>query len=177
MRALKDRDVPVAGVDRMVLTDQLAVMDLVALGAFLLLPEDDLTLATVLKGPLLGFDEALLFTLAHGRAGTLWASLGTHARDDARIARGARMAGGAAGAGRISCAPTSCSPMSWRGAGGAGCWPVWGPTPGMRSTSSWPSRSPMRRGRRRRFKASCTGFPPARPRSSASWSWPVARSG
>ena len=40
---------PVAGIDRMVLTEQLAVMDLAALGRFLLMPEDDLTLAALLK--------------------------------------------------------------------------------------------------------------------------------
>ncbi|MCZ6483632.1 MAG: UvrD-helicase domain-containing protein, partial [Alphaproteobacteria bacterium] len=48
VRALKQLSVPVAGIDRMVLTDQLPVMDLIALGRFLLLAEDDLTLATVL---------------------------------------------------------------------------------------------------------------------------------
>lgn len=73
VRALKQLEVPVAGVDRMVLTDQLPVMDLVALGRFLLLPEDDLTLATVLKGPLIGLDDEQLFELAHGRGeATLW---------------------------------------------------------------------------------------------------------
>ncbi|MBO6804777.1 MAG: UvrD-helicase domain-containing protein, partial [Thalassospira sp.] len=45
VKALKERNVPVAGVDRMQITDQLAVMDLVAFGRFLLMPEDDLTLA------------------------------------------------------------------------------------------------------------------------------------
>ncbi len=75
VRALKDRAVPVAGVDRMVLTEQLAVMDLMAVADFLLLPEDDLTLATVLKGPLIGLTEDELYTLAHGRKGTLWQSL------------------------------------------------------------------------------------------------------
>ena len=79
VRALKQRDVPVSGVDRMVLTDQMAVMDLVALGRVLLLPEDDLTLATVLKGPLLGLTEDELFTLAHGRPGTLWSALAARA--------------------------------------------------------------------------------------------------
>ena len=67
VRALKAAGVPVAGVDRMVLTEQLAVMDLIALGRFLLLPEDDLTLATVLKGPLIGFDENTLFRLCYAR--------------------------------------------------------------------------------------------------------------
>jgi ATP-dependent helicase/nuclease subunit A len=72
VRALKDRDVPVAGVDRMRLTEQLAVEDMIALGNFLLLPDDDLTLATVLKGPLFGFDEERLFDLAYGRDASLW---------------------------------------------------------------------------------------------------------
>jgi ATP-dependent helicase/nuclease subunit A len=75
VRALKLLDVAVAGVDRMVLTEQMAVMDLVAVGRFVLLPTDDLTLATVLKGPLIGLDDEQLFRLAHGRNGTLWQSL------------------------------------------------------------------------------------------------------
>ena len=75
VRALKRKGIAVAGVDRMVLMEQLAVMDLVALGHFLLLPEDDLNLAIVLKGPLVGWDDGQLFDLAHGRSGTLWAAL------------------------------------------------------------------------------------------------------
>lgn len=75
VRALKGQEIDVAGVDRMVLAEQLAVMDVVALGRFLLLPEDDLTLATVLKGPLFNFSEDELFSLAHGRAGALWDEL------------------------------------------------------------------------------------------------------
>ena len=79
VRELKRLEVPVAGVDRMVLSEQLAVMDLVALGHALLLPEDDLTLAAVLKSPLIGLSEEALFALAHGRSGTLWAELGRRA--------------------------------------------------------------------------------------------------
>ncbi|MDA0786996.1 MAG: double-strand break repair helicase AddA [Proteobacteria bacterium] len=76
VRAFKARNVPVAGVDRMVLSEQIAVMDLLALGAFLLLPEDDLTLATLLKSPLIGLNEELLFELAHGRGqASLWQTL------------------------------------------------------------------------------------------------------
>lgn len=66
-RALKGLDIPVAGIDRMVLSDQLAVMDLTALGNFLVLPEDDLNLAAVLKGPLIRFSEDDLFELAWDR--------------------------------------------------------------------------------------------------------------
>ncbi len=75
VRELKSRAVPVAGNDRMVLTEQMAVMDLMALGNFLLLPEDDLTLAVVLRSPLIGLSEEELFALAWRRPGTLWDSL------------------------------------------------------------------------------------------------------
>jgi ATP-dependent helicase/nuclease subunit A len=87
VRELKRLDIPVAGVDRMVVTGELAVMDLIAVGRFALLPEDDLNLACVLKGPFLGIDDDALFALAHGRTGTLWAALGERARSDARAAR------------------------------------------------------------------------------------------
>ncbi len=83
VRELKTRGVPVAGVDRMNLTEQLAVMDLMALGRVLLLPEDDLSLACVLKGPFIGLDEEQLFTLAYDRGNkSLWQRLGEEARQD-----------------------------------------------------------------------------------------------
>ena len=63
IRELKNRGVNVAGLDRMVLTDQLGVQDLIALGTFALMPYDDLNLAAVLKGPMIGFDEEQLFNL------------------------------------------------------------------------------------------------------------------
>jgi ATP-dependent helicase/nuclease subunit A len=75
VKSLKRLGVAVAGADRMVLTEQLAVMDLMALAETLLLPEDDLTLATVLKGPLIGLTEEELFELAWNRPGSLWESL------------------------------------------------------------------------------------------------------
>jgi ATP-dependent helicase/nuclease subunit A len=78
VRHLKKLRVPVAGVDRMILTEQLAVEDMMALAQFLLLPEDDLTLASVLKGPLFGLSEDELYILAWKRPGSLWASLREH---------------------------------------------------------------------------------------------------
>jgi ATP-dependent helicase/nuclease subunit A len=48
LKALKENDIPVAGADRLMLTDSIAVEDLMALGQSLLLPEDDLTLAALL---------------------------------------------------------------------------------------------------------------------------------
>jgi ATP-dependent helicase/nuclease subunit A len=65
IRALKEHDVPVAGIDRLWLLDSLAVQDLLKIGEFLLLPEDDLTLATVLKGPLCNLSDEDLFKLAY----------------------------------------------------------------------------------------------------------------
>ncbi len=73
--ALKREGIPVAGTDRIALTDELAVMDLLVLGDALLQPGDDLALATVLKGPLFGLGEDDLFKLAYGREGSLWQAL------------------------------------------------------------------------------------------------------
>jgi ATP-dependent helicase/nuclease subunit A len=79
VRELKRAAVPVAGTDRMVLTQQIAVMDLIALGRFLLLPDDDLTLATVLRSPLIGMSDDELFAIAHGRGPiSLWQALRSH---------------------------------------------------------------------------------------------------
>jgi ATP-dependent helicase/nuclease subunit A len=76
IKALKKHGVPVAGADRMTLLDQIAVMDLISLGRFCLLPEDDLALAEVLKSPLIGFDDAALERVAAGRKGvSLWSAL------------------------------------------------------------------------------------------------------
>jgi ATP-dependent helicase/nuclease subunit A len=87
VRELKTRGVPVAGVDRMNLTEQLAVMDLMALGRVLLLPEDDLSLACVLKGPFIGLDEDQLFALAYDRGDKrLWQRLGEMAKQDPAFA-------------------------------------------------------------------------------------------
>src|SRR5664279_3015418 len=54
IRALKNAEIPVAGADRLVLTEHIAVMDLMALADSVLLPDDDLALASVLKSPLFG---------------------------------------------------------------------------------------------------------------------------
>jgi ATP-dependent helicase/nuclease subunit A len=75
IRALKSEGIPVAGADRLVLTDHIAVMDLMVLADALLLPDDDLALATVLKSPLFGLNDDELFRLACGRKGSLRAAL------------------------------------------------------------------------------------------------------
>lgn len=75
LRALKQADIPVAGADRLKLADHIAFEDLLAFGRFCLLPEDDLTLAALLKSPLGGLSEEALFDLAYGRKGSLWAAV------------------------------------------------------------------------------------------------------
>ena len=82
--ALKARGIPVAGADRLILTEQIAVQDLMALGDVLVLPDDDLSLAAVLKSPLLGFDDDDLLMLAPGREGSLWQALVDKAGIDPR---------------------------------------------------------------------------------------------
>ncbi len=72
-RALRLKNIPVSGLDRMVIGDQLPVMDLLACARFALLPDDDLSLACVLKSPLINFDDNQLMDLAIDRGtDSLW---------------------------------------------------------------------------------------------------------
>jgi ATP-dependent helicase/nuclease subunit A len=74
IRACKAAALP--GADRLKVGAELAVKDLAALLRFLATPEDDLSLATVLKSPLLGWGEQQLFDLAHRRTRPyLWQAL------------------------------------------------------------------------------------------------------
>jgi ATP-dependent helicase/nuclease subunit A len=73
--ALKAEKIPVAGLDRMVLTEQLAVSDLLALCDALLLPEDDLAFGQFLVSPLGGLSDESLMALALQRRGSLLAAL------------------------------------------------------------------------------------------------------
>ena len=75
VRALKARGVPVAGLDRLVLTEQAAVQDVLSACDAVLLPEDDLAVACVLTSPLGGLTDDSLMRLAMDRRGTLWEAL------------------------------------------------------------------------------------------------------
>ena len=77
IRELKAAGVPVAGADRLLILQELAVRDLLSLLRFLLTPGDDLSLAEFLRSPMGGLDEAALFSLAHERKGTLYDALRT----------------------------------------------------------------------------------------------------
>jgi ATP-dependent helicase/nuclease subunit A len=86
--ALKKAGLPVAGEDKINITDALAVQDILALLRFLALQDDDLSLAALLRSPLCGWDEQALFDLAANRAegATLWQAV-RGMSDDARGTR------------------------------------------------------------------------------------------
>ncbi|MER9179427.1 double-strand break repair helicase AddA [Mesorhizobium sp. M0767] len=87
-RALKRRDIPVAGADRLSLPGHVAVKDLIALGHFLIQPEDDLSLAAVLRSPIFDVSEEQLFALAAQRPSgvSLIASLRRHVGESEALA-------------------------------------------------------------------------------------------
>jgi ATP-dependent helicase/nuclease subunit A len=67
LQACKGQGLAMAGADRLILSDEPAVIDVLALLRFLALPEDDLSLAVALRSPLFGWSEDRLFRLAHDR--------------------------------------------------------------------------------------------------------------
>ena len=81
IQALKHAGVPVAGADRLKLTEHIAIIDLMNLADALLLPQDDLALAVALKSPLFNLTEDELFTLARNRKGSLRDALTAHATE------------------------------------------------------------------------------------------------
>lgn len=76
-RALKNKNVPVNGSDRMVLNTELAIEDCIAAAEFALCPKDDLTLACLLKSPLINISEEQLYQLAIDRKTDLWSHIQT----------------------------------------------------------------------------------------------------
>ena len=85
IQALKHASIPVAGADRLKLTEHIAIIDLMNLADALLLPQDDLALAVALKSPLFGLDEDDLFTLAWDRKGSLREALSKQAATKASL--------------------------------------------------------------------------------------------
>lgn len=73
---LKERNVPVAGADRLKIAQEIAVKDLMSTLKFLNATFDDLSLAEALRSPLFGLSEGELFDLAHGRGKqSMWAQM------------------------------------------------------------------------------------------------------
>src|SRR3954468_4722444 len=87
IQALKHANIPVAGADRLKLTEHIAIIDLMNLADALLLPQDDLALAVALKSPLFRLDDDDLFRLARDRKRSLREALIQHAAADERLER------------------------------------------------------------------------------------------
>jgi ATP-dependent helicase/nuclease subunit A len=85
IQALKHANIPVAGADRLKLTEHIAIIDLMNLADALLLPQDDLALAVALKSPLFGLGDDDLFNLAWQRKGSLREALNHHAATDEKF--------------------------------------------------------------------------------------------
>ncbi|TWC01003.1 DNA helicase/exodeoxyribonuclease V subunit A [Bradyrhizobium macuxiense] len=90
IQALKHAGIPVAGADRLKLTEHIAIIDLMNLADALLLPQDDLALAVALKSPLFGLDDDDLFKLAYQRRGSLREALSAQASTDERFSAALR---------------------------------------------------------------------------------------
>jgi ATP-dependent helicase/nuclease subunit A len=85
IQALKHAGIPVAGADRLKLTEHIAIIDLMNLADALLLPQDDLALAVALKSPLFGLSDDDLFNVAWQRKGSLRAALTERAAANGRL--------------------------------------------------------------------------------------------
>lgn len=81
-KELKDLNVPVAGADRLVLTSHIAILDLMAAARITLQPDDDLSLAALLRSPVFGLSDDALTDLASQRRGiiSLFDQLKLHAQ-------------------------------------------------------------------------------------------------
>ena len=179
IQALKHANIPVAGADRLKLTEHIAIIDLMNLADALLLPQDDLALAVALKSPLFGLDDDDLFALAWERRGIAARRAGRarrrrtpdspprstrlqrcerRVRDARRRSRSLPGCSAATAAARGSCGGSATRPMT-------------------RSTNSSNWRWPMSARRRPRCRASWPGCAPPTPRSSATWKSPATKSG
>ncbi len=77
--ALKAANIPVSGIDRVHLKNELIVEDLIALAEFAVFPADDLMCARVLKSPIVGMTEEDLMQACLSRQNTrLWDYLLQH---------------------------------------------------------------------------------------------------
>ncbi len=97
VRALKQLDIPVAGVDRLKLTRHIGVQDLMTLGRFVLLPQDDLNFAGLLKSSLLARDDEkpfddddLLWIAAASKDCSLWDAFNNLAATTSRYSKAKR---------------------------------------------------------------------------------------
>ena len=72
IKELNELKIPVTGLDRFSLFDEIAIEDLISAANFALYPNDDLNLASLLKSPIIGTGEELLEKICVTRTTTIW---------------------------------------------------------------------------------------------------------
>jgi ATP-dependent helicase/nuclease subunit A len=75
IEALKKAEIAITGLDKITLTQDLGVVDLLSIAKFVLNPNDDLNLAALLKSPIFGVSEEELYDLvikAHDKKKNIW---------------------------------------------------------------------------------------------------------
>lgn len=75
---LKKLQIPVSGLDKILLMDDLSVQDLLSAAKFSLFPDDELNLACLLRSPLFGLSEEELHKVTYGRNKKLYLHLESH---------------------------------------------------------------------------------------------------
>lgn len=73
---LKKQSIPTTGIDRMILNQNISVLDLISVAKFVLAPQDNLNLATLLKSPIIGLkDKHLKEIIDYKTSPDIWTSL------------------------------------------------------------------------------------------------------
>lgn len=75
IRSLEEHNLHTSGLDRINLQENMAVQDLLNIARFVLNPDDDLNLASLLKSAIIGATDKELYDLTTNRTGSLWHSL------------------------------------------------------------------------------------------------------
>jgi ATP-dependent helicase/nuclease subunit A len=75
VKELKNLQLPVSGLDKIDLFEDLSVMDLLSAAKFTISMEDELNLSCLLKSPIFGFSEERLFNLLHNREENLYSKI------------------------------------------------------------------------------------------------------
>ena len=75
VNALKEKNISVSGMDRIILQSDVAIKDLLSLMQFIVTPEDDYNLACLLKSPIFNISEDDLLDLCQREDKTLWENL------------------------------------------------------------------------------------------------------
>jgi ATP-dependent helicase/nuclease subunit A len=71
IKKLQQAEISVSGLDRMDVTNHIAILDLIALAKFAIMPFDDLSLATILKSPLFNLTESEIFKICTSRSDSI----------------------------------------------------------------------------------------------------------